>query len=364
MALELGVFIPVGNNGWIISRTSPQYLPTFELNREIAQLAERVGFDYVFSMAKWRGFGGDTHFWDYSLESTMLMAALAPVTSELRLIASIAPSLMHPAVYAKMAATLDDVSGGRLAINIVSALNRDEYAQMGRYPDDFETYRYAYTQEWLEVCKRLWTEDSVTHHGRYFTLDDCQSWPKPVQRPHPPVVCATSSDAGFHFVGEHCEYAFLSANTLDRVKELSLRAKAVAREHGRAVKTQVLVILVLGESEDHAKALFDHYWDGADGDAIANVYQLRVRDRLLDRAAVMRERFESQGRLFYGGFPCVGGPESTAAFIEDLAVNGELDGLVFTFQEYVAGLHLFHDRVLPLLRQRGVALARADARRG
>ena len=59
MGLELGVFIPVGNNGWVISKNSPQYRPTFALNRKIAILAEEIGFDYVFSMAKWRN--RDTH---------------------------------------------------------------------------------------------------------------------------------------------------------------------------------------------------------------------------------------------------------------------------------------------------------------
>src|SRR5579871_566727 len=347
MGLELGVFIPVGNNGWIISKNSPQYMPTYELNRQISMLAEQVGFDYVFSMAKWRGFGGATRFWDYSLESTMLMAALAASTSEIQLIASIAPSLVHPAVYAKMAATLDDICDGRLVVNLVSAGNRDEYAQMGLYPENFEAYRYAYTREWLEVCNRLWTEDSVTHNGEYFTLEDCQSWPKPRQTPLP-VVCATSSEAGFHFVGESCEYAFLGANTVERVKELSLRAKAIGREHGREVKTQVLVIAVLGNSDAEAQQMFSNYWDGADAEAIANVYHLRVRDRTLDAAAVMRERYESSGRLFYGGFPFVGGPEQAADCIEDLVVNGHVDGLVFAFQDYFDALRTFHDRVLPL----------------
>src|ERR1041385_5756950 len=111
---RLGVFMPVGNNGWILSKTAPQYMPTFELNRNTAQLAEKIGFDYVFSMAKWTGYGGATHFWDYSVESFTLMSALAPVTTNLRLVASVAPILIHPAIVAKMAATLDDISGGRL----------------------------------------------------------------------------------------------------------------------------------------------------------------------------------------------------------------------------------------------------------
>src|SRR5262245_31900330 len=56
--MEIGVFIPIGNNGWLISSTSPQYTPTFDLNREVVQRAERYGFDFALSMIKLRGFGG------------------------------------------------------------------------------------------------------------------------------------------------------------------------------------------------------------------------------------------------------------------------------------------------------------------
>src|SRR6266498_740988 len=120
MHFNLGVFMPVGNNGWILSKIGPQYLPTYKLNRDIAQLAEEIGFDYVFSMAKWTGYGGETRFCDYSIESFTLMSALAPVPPNLRLVASIAPILIHPTILAKMAATVDDICDGRLSINIVS----------------------------------------------------------------------------------------------------------------------------------------------------------------------------------------------------------------------------------------------------
>ena len=56
--MEIGVFIPIGNNGWLISTTSPQYLPSFDLNCEVVQKAERFGFDFALSMIKLHGFGG------------------------------------------------------------------------------------------------------------------------------------------------------------------------------------------------------------------------------------------------------------------------------------------------------------------
>ena len=60
--VELGVFLPVGNNGWIMSESAPQYMPTWELNRDVSLLAEEIGLDYLFSMAKWRGLGGNTRY--------------------------------------------------------------------------------------------------------------------------------------------------------------------------------------------------------------------------------------------------------------------------------------------------------------
>ena len=81
--MEIGVFIPIGNNGWLISSTSPQYTPTFDLNREVVQRAERYGFDFALSMIKLRGFGGKSRFWDDNLESFTLMAGLAAVTSRI-----------------------------------------------------------------------------------------------------------------------------------------------------------------------------------------------------------------------------------------------------------------------------------------
>ena len=58
--MEVGVFIPIGNNGWLISKAAPQYMPSFELNRRIVQSAERYGLDFALSMIKLRGFGGET----------------------------------------------------------------------------------------------------------------------------------------------------------------------------------------------------------------------------------------------------------------------------------------------------------------
>src|SRR5271154_2646468 len=118
--MDMGVFIPIGNNGWIISNSPPQYKPTFDLNKEIVQRAEHYGFDFVLSMIKLRGFGGKTEFWDYNLESFTLMAGLAAVTSKIKLYASVAVLTLPPPVVARMAVTIDSIAPGGVGGNLLS----------------------------------------------------------------------------------------------------------------------------------------------------------------------------------------------------------------------------------------------------
>jgi pyrimidine oxygenase len=252
-----------------------------------------------------------------------------------------------------MAATLDDISGGRVAINIVSAGNKGEYTQMGLYPDDFENFRYEYTEEWLLIVKRLWAEDSVTHKGKYFSLDDCLSWPKPA-RGRMPIVCATTSERGYKFVAEHCTDGFFGGSSIGVQKQMSHRIKEVGREHGRPVRTHTLVMLIQGDSDADAQRILEHYAAGADHEAIENVYRLRARNKPDARQAALRERFETDLRLFYAAVPFVGGPERVAAHIEELAVDGDVDGVMFIFPDFIEGLKRFGQQVMPLLRKCGL----------
>jgi hypothetical protein len=99
MIIDLGVFITIGNNCWLILKTSPQFIPSFALNRTVVQKAEQYGLDFVLSMIKLRGFGGEPEFWDHNLESFTLMAGLAAV---IRLYAIVAVRLPLPCVVSSL----------------------------------------------------------------------------------------------------------------------------------------------------------------------------------------------------------------------------------------------------------------------
>src|ERR1700675_344931 len=155
--MELGVFIPIGNNGWLISTTSPQYRPSFDLNRQVVEKAERFGFDFALSMIKLHGFGGPSQYWDHNLESFTLTAGLAAVTSRIQLFASVAVLTLPPPIAARMAVTLDSISHGRFGLNIVTGWQRAEYDQMGIWPGaSHYEHRYDYCSEYVEIMQELW----------------------------------------------------------------------------------------------------------------------------------------------------------------------------------------------------------------
>src|SRR3954462_4061135 len=249
--MDIGVFIPINNNGWIISATSPQYMPSFELNKQVVQKAEGYGFDFALSMIKLHGFGGKTEFWDHGLESFTLMAGLASITSRIRLYASTAVLTIPPAIVARMAATIADISGGRFGVNIVSGWHKVEYSQMGLWPGDAHFgKRYDYSTEYVRIMKDLWETGTSDLKGEFFQMDQCKLSPPP-QVPIK-LVAAGQSDRGMEFAATYCDFNFAlgeGVNEPTKCAEVPARMLAHAAKIGRDVGSYMLYMIIADETD-------------------------------------------------------------------------------------------------------------------
>ncbi|MFM8409630.1 MAG: LLM class F420-dependent oxidoreductase [Alphaproteobacteria bacterium] len=148
--------------------------------------AERLGYDTVWLDDHFHGVvtppGAD------QLEAWVTMAALARETSTIRFGTLVfCNSYRHPSLTAKMAASLDAISGGRLEMGLGAGWFESEYTAYGY---DFPPMRTRLEQlsEALEICRRMWTEDRPSFEGRHYRIDRPWVRPAPVQRPHPPIV--------------------------------------------------------------------------------------------------------------------------------------------------------------------------------
>ena len=149
-------------------------------------------------MIKLRGFGGKSEFWDHNLESFTLMAGLAAVTKRIQLYASVAVLTIPPAIVARMASTIDSISGGRFGVNIVSGWAKMEYEQMGLWPGEAHfAKRYDYSTEYVTILRELWEKGSSDFKGQYFQMEDCKLSPRP--QADMKIVCAGQSPRGMEF---------------------------------------------------------------------------------------------------------------------------------------------------------------------
>jgi pyrimidine oxygenase len=350
-ALELGIFLPNAKGGGIMATGEPpQYFPTWELNKKNSLVAEAAGFDFLLSMVKWRGFGGVTNHWDYSLESFSLMSAVAAVTSRIQLYASVAIPTMHPAVIAKMTSTIDDISNGRFGVNIVSGWNKFEYLQMGLWRgDEYFGYRYDYAAEYLEVLRKLWRTGRTSHQGRFFKLDDCKSLPQPSRTI--PIVCAGQSDRGIQFTAEHADYSFLGGqdDSLADLGRLNEKLQAAEKPHGKTVGAYVLLTVIAEESDEAAFALRDHFIATSDQAAMQEWSGNAGQD-------FSRATYKDLAVQTFMAIPYVAGSYATVATYLDGLVDNGIAGVCFIFPDYENDLQKIVDHVLPLRKYQGQRL--------
>lgn len=345
---DIGIFMPMANGGWIISKNSPRLDGSYDYNLEVAKIADAGGLDFIMAMAKFRGYGGEIEHWKSSLDSPLMMAGLAQATTRVKVWATVHTLLQNPAVTAKMIATLDQISHGRAGLNVVTGAYKGEFAQMGAWPEGVDhDERYVLATEWIQGIKALWTQDSVTAHGKYFTLDDCQSFPKPSTRPF--LVCAGTSKAGVRFTAEEMDALFLAGNDLDELIANSAKAKAGALELGHAIRAYSMMILVIADTDAEAEAMVESYRDGLDEGALHGM--LRAYG-FLDSEIGKENDFTRKARSALMAPHVAGSPATILEKLTEIFEKTELDGLMVIFPEYLTMLPIFAKEILPVLRQR------------
>ena len=187
--LKLAVFCT--NNSAIPTLAPEIGMPSIEDILTLGRRADEAGFEGLVPIARWKGYldGRPDHKLNYVLDPFVLAGTLAQTTRYSALFTTTHAPTMHPIVVAKQAATIDRLSGGRFAMNIVGGWNRREFEMFGidLLPHD---ERYDYLAEWLDIIRSLWTSnEEVNFDTRFFKIKGALSRPTPVQSP-PPIMNA------------------------------------------------------------------------------------------------------------------------------------------------------------------------------
>lgn len=361
--MDIGVFVPIGNNGWLISSNAPQYKPTYELNKEIIQKAEGYGLDFALSMIKLRGFGGKTEFWDYNLESFTLMAAVAAVTSKIKLFASTPILTLPPAIVARMATTIESIAPGRFGVNIVTGWQQAEYTQMGLWPGNaYFGYRYDYATEYVQVMRDLWTMGKSDLKGKHFTMDDCRMQPQPEHKIE--IVAAGQSGRGLEFASQYADYNFCMGKGINEPTSFApanANLIVAAEKAGRDVGAYVLFMIIADETDEAAEAKWASYKEGLDVDAVSWMVDQGSKDTKADSNSTVATLQLPEGAVNMNSGTLIGSYEKVAKMLDEVAEVEGTKGIMLTFDDFLIGLDQFGKKIQPLMKCRQSKVASGSA---
>jgi FMNH2-dependent dimethyl sulfone monooxygenase len=356
--LKLGTFQTNLDSGCVMSDLDGRLDISWPSTVALAQLADAMEFEAIVPVARWQGFGGATNPQGRGFEAYTWAAGISALTRSSGVIATSHVSLNHPIMAARQGAVIDHISNGRFTLNIVTGWNKPEIdmfgAQMLPHAD-----RYACTEEWLAIVRRLWTEDApFDFEGRYYQIRKAELAPKPLQGPHPAIMNAGSSERGRQFAAKHCDVVYTivrGGGSADDYRAHVTAYRELAREHGREIRVWTLANIIQGETEKDARDFYDYYvHQKGDWEAARNVVETFMLD--VNARNIPPERIKPMQEMFiagWGGFPLIGTAEQIVDGLIALSRTG-LDGVLLCWPRFEQGMREFRDVTYPLVRQAGL----------
>ena len=225
--MRYGFWAPVFG-GWLRNVADEGMAATWDYMRALCRRAEQIGYDLTLiaelNLNDIKGVDQP------ALDAWSTAAALAAVTERLELMVAVRPNFHHPALFAKQAANIDRISGGRLALNVVSSWWAEEARSYGLEFDQHDD-RYARTSEWLEVVEGLWTQPRLTYAGERYRLEGAVCEPKPARKPV--VYAGGESEAAKSMIARQCDAYVMHGDGAPVIAEKIADMKARREQTGR-----------------------------------------------------------------------------------------------------------------------------------
>ena len=212
--MRYGYWMPVFG-GWLRNIENEHMEATWSYVKNLTQRSEVLGYDLtLIAELNLNDIKGPQA---PSLDAWSTAAALAAVTEKIELMVAVRPTFHLPALLAKQAANIDQISGGRLSLNVVSSWWAEEARKYGVAFEQHDD-RYARTSEWLDVLNGAWTQDNFSYEGKYYRVDANLLQPKPVSRPRPVIYAGGESEAAKQLIAEKCDAYVMHGDSPEKIQ--------------------------------------------------------------------------------------------------------------------------------------------------
>ena len=348
-AIKFAYWVPNVSGGLVVSNIEQRTDWSYDYNVRLAQAAEKSGFEYALTQIRFTaGYGAENQH-----ESVSFSHGLLAKTEKLKVIAAILPGPWKPVLAAKQLATIDHLTNGRIAINVVSGWFRGEFDAIGE-PWPEHDQRYVRSEEFIRTLKGVWTTDNYSFDGEYYQFKDYTLKPKPLQKPHIEIFQGGSSRAARDMASRVSDWYFTNGNTPAEIKKQidDIREKAKANNH--QVKIGVNAFIIARNTEEEAKQVLQAIIDGANVEAVH-----AFGDATREAGASSKEGEGNWAKSTFedlvqynDGFRTnlIGTPQQIAERIVELKEVG-VDLILSGFLHFIEEVEYFGEHVLPLVRQ-------------
>ncbi len=330
-AFKLGLFGMNCSGGLSLTKAPERWDASWDNNVKAAQLADEAGLEFLLPIGRWHGYRGETDTQGSTFETLTWACGLLALTKEITTFGTLHVAFVNPVFAAKQMVTADQIGHGRFGLNIVSGWNPGEFGMMGIALNEHDD-RYAYSEEWLSIVKRIWSEhEPFDHEGRFYKLKDVLSKPKPHWGTRPVLVSAGNSPTGRQFAATHADCLFTAIPKLEDVpdKIASFKALAPAGQKKNVFSSaHVMARPTRKEAED-----YHHYIVHEQGDWEAAEYAAGLRGTR--KNTWMKDQDNLKARLISGaGYPIIGSYDDVVETFQKLHAVG-LDGAAIGMINYI-----------------------------
>ena len=350
-------FLPTHGDGHFLGTSQGARPVTLPYLKQVAQAADSLGY-YGVLIPTGRSCE----------DSWVVASALAPLTERLRYLVAIRPGIISPTVSARMAATLDRLSGCRLLINVVTGGDPDENRGDGIHLSHAE--RYEVTDEFLKVWRRVLQGESVDFEGKHINVQNAKALYPPIQQPYPPLYFGGSSDAAHDLAAEQVDVYLTWGEPPAAVAEKLADVRARAAKQGRTVKFGIRLHVIVRETADEAWQAASKLIEHISNDTIESAqksfsrFDSEGQKRMAALHGGRRDNLEIAPNLWAGvglvrggaGTALVGDPQQVAERIKEYADLG-IESFIFSGYPHLEEAYRFAELVFPLLPEPYASLA-------
>jgi alkanesulfonate monooxygenase SsuD/methylene tetrahydromethanopterin reductase-like flavin-dependent oxidoreductase (luciferase family) len=348
---KLGLFAPNCSGGLTMTKAPERWDATWDNNLTAAKLADAAGLEFLLPVARWQGYRGATDPEGSAWETLTWATGLLTATEGISAFGTVHVAFIHPIFAAKQSVTADHAGHGRFGLNVVSGGNAGESRMFGGELAEHEA-RYAHTEEWLTIVKRIWSEhEPFDFKGKYFNLERVIGKPKPYGNERPLLMSAGSSKTGRAFAARHADCLFMVIIEQQTLAD-DIRAVRALAAGERRVGVYSSGHMICRPTQKEAEE-YHHYivHEMGDWEAVDFIIGVRKDSHSFppDKLQALRERFTSGT----GTFLVLGSPDTVVQKFKELCDAG-LDGMAIGLVNYIDDFPLLRDEVLPRMERAGL----------